>query len=62
MGISWTPGPGTVAGRGVEVVVAGGLLVAVGFGVYLLRNLGFGKRRPITASLSFLSGGARATV
>ena len=33
LGISWTPGPGTLAGRGVEVVVAGGLLVAVGFGV-----------------------------
>ena len=33
LGISWTPGPGMVAGRGVEVVVAGGLLVVVGFGV-----------------------------
>ena len=33
LGISWTPGPGAVAGRGVEVVVAGGLLVVVGFGV-----------------------------
>ena len=33
LGISWTPGPRTVAGRGVEVVIAGGLLVVVGFGV-----------------------------
>ena len=33
LGISWTPGPGMVAGRGVGVVVAGGLLVVVGFGV-----------------------------
>ena len=33
LGISWALGPGTVAGRGVEVVVVGGLLVVVGFGV-----------------------------
>ena len=33
LGISWTPRPGTVASRGAEVVVAGGLLVLVGFGV-----------------------------
>ena len=33
LGVSWTRRPGTVAGRGVEVAVAGGLLVVVGFGV-----------------------------
>ena len=36
LSISWTPRPGTVAGRGAEVVVAGGLLVVVGFGVGVL--------------------------
>ena len=40
LGISWTPGPRTVAGRGVEVVVAGGLLVVVGFGVGALGAVG----------------------
>ena len=34
LGISLTPRPGTVAGRGVELVVEGGLLVnVVSFGV-----------------------------
>ena len=33
LGVSWTRRPGAVAGLVVEVVVQGGLLVVVGFGV-----------------------------
>ena len=33
LGISWTPGPGTVAGQGVEVATEGSFLVVIGFGM-----------------------------